>query len=204
MSGQERFLSCHFSPRSLIIPVVPRVIRKIAESALVLAVVLTMAGCDRQPPDYKALDEETLRSELSIPKSAALLTYQCDPSITPGFYGREGLRIFAVFQLDKASLQAYRANVRPDEWKETPVPDELLDLKYGPEELAAVDVKGYFLADIAAWVNKSTPPWQAYHALGIPKHIARYRVVVTDTNSSKLFIVSKNYYLEGAKKRAPP
>jgi len=148
----------------------------------------------QREPDFAAIDEQMLREELALPASASLISYEANPSGQGGWFGREGLRIFAVFQFDRPTLESYLRRFRPEEWQSTPIPSDLIALRDGLDELQYLEGNNYFLADVAPMQSVATPPWQSYYFEGIPERIGRHRVVVAVPDSSQLSIVYKNHY----------
>jgi len=150
---------------------------------------LMFAGCTSAAQS----DEQRLRSELDIPEGAKLVKLTADPKFA-GTFGREGLRIYAMFQFDSSTLESYRKGHRSDDWRPLPLPNELLGLPDGPTELAALTGPGDYLCDLAPWVAAVDPPWAPYRSNAIPARLARYRVVLLDSTMSQLHIVYKQYY----------
>lgn len=149
-----------------------------------------IVGC---APVSAQSDERSLRNDLAIPESAKLLKLTADPN-TSGTYGREGLRIHAVFQLTSVGLDDYRRSYRIDQWRPLPLPNELLGTPEGPAELAALTGPGHYFCDVAPWIASEDPPWTPYRGAALPARLARYRVVLLDGATSQLHVVYKQYY----------
>lgn len=87
-------------------------------TALLLAVgCASLAGCSTRQSD-----ELALRREFAVPWGAPVLRYAASPA-QPGWFGREGLRITMVFQLDPAAAEAVRQDARRSgQWRPLPIP----------------------------------------------------------------------------------
>lgn len=71
-------------------------------------------------------DESVLRQEFSIPSNARLIRSHVSPEPS-GWFGREGLRIEMVFQLEAGDWSEYVARARAsDRWKPLPIPEVFL------------------------------------------------------------------------------
>ena len=127
----------------------------------------------------------------SIPASARLVSISANPAIG-GMFGREGLRIHAVFDLGEGAA-AYRAAHRSADWSPLPLPAEVLGLDSGPKEVQAIP-NSVFLLDVAPWAIVSEPPFGAYTPGSLPARIARYRIAVLDAQSGRLQTLYKAYY----------
>ncbi len=82
-----------------------------------VAVVVSLVGCD-----HRLTDEVVLRREFDIPTEAAAIHFEARPKES-GWFGREGLRINATFQLTAADFNHYLADAkRTSGWKPLPIP----------------------------------------------------------------------------------
>lgn len=80
-----------------------------------------LAGCSSRP-----FDEFALRREFSLPWSASLIHYSASPS-TPGWFGREGLKISMVFKLKPDDFDTLLLSSRASgQWKSLPIPEATL------------------------------------------------------------------------------
>ena len=83
-------------------------------AALVL-VAMAATGCAQREPDcdQRCQDETTLRRQFAVPQAAQMIGYASDPA-QGGWFGREGLKLRVVFQLNQAIINAMRSRpVRP-------------------------------------------------------------------------------------------
>ena len=84
-----------------------------ARTCVVLIVAAALAGCVLD-------DERVLRRTFELPASARTLEISSSPD--PGWFGREGLTIAAVFRLDGDDLKAYRDRASASgQWRELPI-----------------------------------------------------------------------------------
>jgi hypothetical protein len=85
-------------------------------------VLLIIIGCPLQTKS----DEQVLREEFRIPESAELLRLKAFPEKADHF-GREGLKIDAVFKFNSDDFQTYRSQAeKSGNWKQLPVPKDFL------------------------------------------------------------------------------
>ncbi len=88
---------------------------------LMLVGILALAGCGLQESD-----EAKLRHEFVIPPAARVVSYKATPD-KAGWFGREGLKIDIVFQVDPQDYAAYAASAEASEqWLPLPIPDSFL------------------------------------------------------------------------------
>jgi len=82
--------------------------------------ILLLAACLRQS------DESILRREFEVPATATLIQLEAFPKES-GWFGREGLKIDAVFQLSDRDFDDYLGTARASEqWRELPIPKDFL------------------------------------------------------------------------------
>lgn len=137
-------------------------------------------------------DEETARAALDVPPAATLVSITADP-MTAGTFGREGLRIVAVFELGPGDLASYRASrATMPGWGPLPLPPELADFRMPPTELPTGTERGLGFCQTGVFVVGTTftpspcaPP---------PPRFDQYRAAVLDEDTGRLTVVLKNYY----------
>lgn len=89
-------------------------LRSIIISGFLFLVSGLLGGCMK-------FDEQVLRDEFDLPASVRLVAIDSRPK-TPGWFGREGLQIWATFEFQSADFDAYRAKVERDSrWKPLPL-----------------------------------------------------------------------------------
>jgi hypothetical protein len=80
-----------------------------------------LLGCN-----LRKSDESKIRDEFDIPHSAQVLSYLAKPE-KPGWFGREGLKITMVFQLNDNDFKTYFMAVsQSSDWSKLPIPGPLL------------------------------------------------------------------------------
>ena len=134
-------------------------------------------------------DERDVRNELGIPDAAGLISLHADPQ-QAGFFGREGLRIVAVFDLGAAADAAAREiSARPG-WGRLPISRAARRLDDSPKELPRPR-RGAAYCRVGVWregMEFDSRP------CGTPGKVDRYRAAVIDLATSRLTAVFKNYY----------
>ena len=87
---------------------------------LVIVTFLMIASCSFNS------DESVLRKEFKIPDSAELVFFKVFPE-EAGWFGREGLKIDAVFQLSNEDFNSHLSNAKKsNEWLALPIPKDFL------------------------------------------------------------------------------
>ena len=87
---------------------------------VLLALLFNLYACNMPT------DESLLREEFDIPKTAVLLSYKASPE-TSGWFGREGLKIDAVFQFNETDFANYIAEAeKSGSWRVLPIPQSFL------------------------------------------------------------------------------
>jgi len=72
---------------------------------------------------FRPIDEKDLRNQFRIPSEVVLLFLESDPKL-PGWFGREGLTISAVFQFDNRQFKDYLVKIENEEvWRPIPFID---------------------------------------------------------------------------------
>lgn len=80
--------------------------------------ILVFAGC--YDLVFKQQDMENVRRQFHLPKRARFLSFDSYPK-TPGFFGREGLRITATLEFSEELFEEYVAHLNDIEvWKPVP------------------------------------------------------------------------------------
>jgi len=71
-------------------------------------------------------DESAIRKEFKIPDSAEMISFKVSPEES-GWFGREGLKIDAVFQLSNDDFNSYLSNAKKsNEWLPLPITKDFL------------------------------------------------------------------------------
>lgn len=71
-------------------------------------------------------DEIVIRKEFNIPESAELISFKATPEES-GWFGREGLKIDAMFQLSNKDFDEYLSKAKSSgEWLNLPIPKDFL------------------------------------------------------------------------------
>jgi hypothetical protein len=134
-------------------------------------------------------DERDVRNELGIPDGARLISLHADPQ-RAGTFGREGLRIVAVFDLGAApEAIAREISVRPG-WAPLPISRALRRVDDPPRELPR-QRRGAAYCRVGVW--REGTEFDA-RPCGTPGKIDHYRAAVIDVAKSQLTAVFKNYY----------
>jgi hypothetical protein len=80
-----------------------------------LVFIICLSGCNQL--FLRQLDEKNVKRQLHIPAAVRMLSLVSNPK-TPGFFGREGLRISAVFQFDSRQFEDYIGRLKDKKtWK---------------------------------------------------------------------------------------
>ena len=91
---------------------------KITTSIVIVFIFITSCSYDS--------DESILRDEFKIPDSAELVSFNVTPKES-GWFGREGLKIDAVFKFSKKDFEDCLASVKEsNEWLPLPIPRDFL------------------------------------------------------------------------------
>lgn len=136
-------------------------------------------------------DQDLIRAELSIPNEAPLISLTTDPA-DPGMFGREGLRVVAVFELDQEDFDRFRTSrAALPYWSSLPISPSIMTFDYPPVELPAAN-HGLFFCQVGVW-NSGTD-FAPHSCESPPNRFHHYRVAVLDDRSRRLSVVFKNYY----------
>ena len=137
-------------------------------------------------------DERMVRDTLALPESARLVTLSADPT-TPGTFGREGLRVVAVFELSAVDFRAYRASrAHAPGWSPLPVPEAVFDFAYPPIELPRSPMRGLAFCQTGVYATGTT--FTPNPCAPAPARFDQYRSAVLDDAERRLTAVFKNYY----------
>ncbi len=141
-------------------------------------------------------DAAMVLSELGIAPGPTLASIQRHPK-SAGTFGREGLRIAAVYRVSRERADAI-LGTRSAAWRREPLPAIAMRFEQGPKELAAYS-PGAFTRCIAwfAETGKPVPCDDPAFAAAFGKNpmaCRHYRAAVLDRNAGTLTVVYKNYY----------
>jgi hypothetical protein len=135
-------------------------------------------------------DERDIRGRLQLPVEARLLSLSADPE-TAGTFGREGLRVVAMFEFTSADAESYGRRVAgASGWGELPIPAVVRRLREPPSELPSAR-RGLVYCRIGVWREGTEFNEYACGSVARPDH---YRTAVLDLEHGKLTAVFKNYY----------
>ena len=88
---------------------------KIFIAACVMISLLVQGGCSCQ--SFREIDEKNIRGQLHVPKDIPLVFFDSNPK-EAGWFGREGLRIWAVFQFNAKQVAEYLKDIETSStWK---------------------------------------------------------------------------------------
>ena len=105
--------------------------------ALLCGAMLSLTGC--YDLVYRRHDMNTVRRQFHLPRSASFLSFRSSPE-TPGWFGREGLRITATVTFPGDSFDEYVARLDdPEVWK------PVRYLSYSPSAAEEYSDKALFL-----------------------------------------------------------
>jgi acetyl esterase/lipase len=125
-----------------------------------------------------------------LPVEARLLSLSADPE-TAGTFGREGLRVVAMFEFTSADAESYGRRVAgASGWGELPIPAVVRRLREPPSELPSAR-RGLVYCRIGVWREGTEFNEYACGSVARPDH---YRTAVLDLEHGKLTAVFKNYY----------
>jgi len=134
-------------------------------------------------------DERDIRNELGIPDSVRLISLHTDPE-RGGTFGREGLRIVAVFDLGGAADVIARELAGRPGWGPLPMSRALRRVADPPKELPRPR-RGVAYCRVGVW--RDGTEFDA-RPCGTTGKIDRYRAAVIDVAKAQLTAVFKNYY----------
>jgi len=122
-----------------------------------LAFILSSSSCYQL--FLRQQDEKNIRRQLHIPASVTIVSLDSNPK-TPGFFGREGLRISAVFQFNRRQFDRYVRTLDDEKiWK------PVRFLNYSPR--IADEYSEYALQwkefPIHPWPQRSLSHWQHWN-----------------------------------------
>ena len=120
-----------------------------------LPVLLLLIGCSQ---DLRELDERQVRRQFRLPPNVRMDTLVSSPEGPGGWFGREGLRIRAVFRFDDAQFRDYVGALHDRErWQPVSF------LHYSP--------------DRAEWSTARAHDWRRLPVEGLPKQLDHVRTL---------------------------
>lgn len=125
-----------------------------AISCSLIVFLCSLSGCYRLY--FKPQDEKNLRRQLHIPDNIELISFDSNPK-EAGFFGREGLRIQAIFQFTENQLKDYSAIIEDTEtWKPVSF------LGYSPDLAETYSPDAFQWSDIPyeSWMNTYLKHWE--------------------------------------------
>ena len=153
-------------------------------------------------------DEAYLRREFSIPTDIPMVSLWRS-SDTPGWYGREGLRVVGEFQLSSAQIEGF-AQASDRGWEPLPMPGVVYTVREPPEELPMDVEEGMFFCTLLYYGEWVDGEWQATGAMDSSvtvrcddylrmketygERFDHYRAGILDTDTGRMIVVLKNYY----------
>ncbi|MCZ7555984.1 MAG: hypothetical protein M5R41_06230 [Bacteroidia bacterium] len=138
-----------------------------------LLLILLMAGCESN----REQDERQVRRQFHVPDEVRLDTLRGSPE-TGGWFGREGLRIRAVFQFSEAQFAAYLRSLHdPKVW------EPVSFLHYSPDGAEEVS------ADALRWRRLPLPEF--------PRPLAHLRGLFDTSITEGWYYCSLVLYLRG-------
>jgi hypothetical protein len=158
---------------------------------LVLPLFLFITGCTHSnSPSLAQQDEQRLRQYWQIPDHVALISLTSKPQ-TGGTFGREGLKLYAVFKFSPDELQRYRKTFRQADWQPLPIPANIFTLKDAPLELPRIDANGTYIYD--ASVKQQGAP-QIAPGTETSDEISQFYIAFLNFDDFTLHAVYKAYY----------
>jgi len=145
-----------------------------------LVFILGFTGCYKLV--YKPQDMKNVRRQLHIPNDIRLVSFDSNPK-EAGFFGREGLRISALFQFDDKQLSNY-LNIIEDRATWQPVSF----ISYSPsraDEYSSNALR-WFDLPIPSWANKQFKYWDHIQEVSKVKHGKYYGSVITAKQGERI------------------
>lgn len=149
--------------------------------AALFAVILF--GCTHPAPT----DEGRVRAALHLPSEAVLQGIDAQPQ-HGGTFGREGLRIHAVFELPPGASEQWSQGA---EWRPLPLPEAVWGFRDPPVELRAIRGAARVLCYVVVLNNTAA---QRMDCANAPERFDQYRVAIYRPDRRELSVVFKNNY----------
>lgn len=174
----------------------------------ILLIMLLLSFCGGGEDDIDTLreiplsvDEKALREEFKIPETVKTISIERNIKKS-GTFGREGLRVFGKFQLDKSALQFYQNSPR---WYQVPVPGKISKFHRPPEELPKLKNGIYFCH---VWVYQNNGMYDSSKSettdcrdpsvkTESPGNVSTfnfYGISIIDLDTLTLYALRQNYY----------
>jgi len=165
----------------------------IAIVLLVLCMFLSITGCTRNTPSLAAQDEQRLRRYWKIPDHVSLISINSKPQ-TGGTYGREGLKIYAVFRFSPEQLQEYRKTFRAADWHLLPIAANIFNFKDAPLELPRTTANGMYICDVLLKQQGQQTAPQVVTGKEAPEDISQFHIIFLNFDDATLHVIYKAYY----------
>ncbi|MDD5730886.1 MAG: hypothetical protein PHN57_07155 [Candidatus Omnitrophica bacterium] len=135
-----------------------------------------------------------MRNLFAIPKTAQLISLKASPAQS-GTFGREGLRVFAVFQLNADQSAKFRESAEKLKWAPLPVSQKIRQFKNPPIELSQFNENGIYLCKVVTgqYIRHKYSE-ETIDAANAPGEFTAYYIGILDFNTHRLYTVYKSYY----------
>jgi hypothetical protein len=160
---------------------------------LILLVFPAINGCTRKSPSVAAQDEQRLRKYWQIPDRAALISLTSNPQ-PGGTFGREGLRIYAVFRFSPDKLQEYRKSFREADWLPLPIAANIFSFQGAPVELPRTPANGVYICDIAGKPQGQQTTPQSDTGKELSGTINKFDIAFLNFDDATLHVIYKVSY----------
>lgn len=131
---------------------------------------------------FRAEDERNIRGQFRVPKSVEVVSFDSHPK-QAGFFGREGLRISAVFHFDDKQLGDYMRMIEDKAaWKPVPF------LSYSPsraDEYSGTALQ-WFDLPAPSWAWKAVSNWQHAHEAQMVTNGTYYGSVIVTRRGDRI------------------
>lgn len=158
-----------------------------AVAAVLPGLTRTVASRPQEPTD-----EQLVRQVWQVPDHVRCKSLVANPA-TPGFYGREGLRIVATFEFLPGGLAAYRDCFRPGDWRPLPLPTRVTSIHRGAAELRDLRA-GEYLCLVRTRTSVGSTTWLSLDDPAAPRSYECHEIAVLDTQRERLVVVHQNHY----------
>ncbi len=183
---------------------------RLSYAVIVICIACTLTGCSGQSaviPLEK--DEAYLRSEFCIPEDIVMVSLWRS-SDTPGWFGREGLRMVGEFQLSDLQTDRFVQDAGDCEWDYGQLPDNVDLYSSPPSEIPENIVEGFYFCTVTFYGEWVDGEWKSNGVMSDPailpcsdheqmsdiygEQFDHYRVGILDIATGKMIVVFKNYY----------